>query len=59
MDLTPIDIIVLHEPGQEMVTVSSETLASLAERIVDLANPHQVILFGSHARGTANGEFRH
>ena len=37
-----------------MITVSSDTLASLAERIVDLANPHRVILFGSQARGTAN-----
>ena len=36
-----------------MVTVSTDQLASLAERIIDLANPRQVILFGSQARGTA------
>jgi len=36
-----------------MVTVSNDQLASLAERIIDLANPRQVILFGSQARGTA------
>jgi uncharacterized protein len=37
-----------------MVTLSSDMLASLAERIIHLANPRQVILFGSQARGTAN-----
>jgi uncharacterized protein len=36
-----------------MVTVSTDQLASLAKRINDLANPRQVILFGSQARGTA------
>ena len=36
-----------------MVTISADQLASLAERIIDLANPRQVILFGSQARGTA------
>jgi len=36
-----------------MVSVSNDQLASLAERIIDLANPRQVILFGSQARGTA------
>lgn len=37
-----------------MVTLSSDMLASLSERIIHLASPHQVILFGSRARGTAN-----
>ncbi len=37
-----------------MAKVSSDTLASLAERIIHLANPHRVILFGSQARGTLN-----
>ena len=37
-----------------MVTLSSDMLATLAERIILLANPRQVILFGSQARGTAN-----
>ncbi|MGO9467052.1 MAG: nucleotidyltransferase domain-containing protein [Isosphaeraceae bacterium] len=36
-----------------MVSVSNDLLASLAERIVQLAHPRQVILFGSRARGTA------
>jgi predicted nucleotidyltransferase len=36
-----------------MVTVSNDQLASLADRIIRLVNPRQVILFGSHARGTA------
>jgi predicted nucleotidyltransferase len=36
-----------------MVSVSNSVLTSLAERIVQLAHPRQVILFGSQARGTA------
>jgi uncharacterized protein len=36
-----------------MVTVSDDQLASLARRIVDLANPRQLILFGSQATETA------
>src|SRR5262249_57685334 len=36
-----------------MVTVSNDQLASLAERIIRLVDPRQVILFGSRARGTA------
>jgi len=36
-----------------MVTVSNDQLASLADRIIRLVNPRQVILFGSQARGTA------
>jgi uncharacterized protein len=36
-----------------MVTVSDEQLASLAQRIIDLANPRRVILFGSQATETA------
>jgi predicted nucleotidyltransferase len=36
-----------------MVTVSNDQLASLAERIIRLVDPCQVILFGSQARGTA------
>ena len=36
-----------------MVTVSDDQLASLAQRIIDLANPRRVILFGSQARETA------
>ena len=38
---------------RKIATVSTDQLASLAERIIDLANPRQVILFGSRARGTA------
>jgi uncharacterized protein len=37
-----------------MVTLSSEMLVSVAERIIHLANPRLVILFGSQARGTAS-----
>ena|SRR5271165_2128348 len=37
-----------------MVTISNDELASLADRIIDLANPRRVILFGSQARGTAH-----
>jgi predicted nucleotidyltransferase len=36
-----------------MVTISNDELASIADRIIDLANPRRVILFGSQARGTA------
>jgi predicted nucleotidyltransferase len=36
-----------------MVTVSDDQLASLARRIIDLANPRQLILFGSHSTETA------
>jgi predicted nucleotidyltransferase len=36
-----------------MVTLSNDQLASLSERIIDLAKPQRVILFGSQARGTA------
>jgi predicted nucleotidyltransferase len=36
-----------------MDTVSSDQLALLAERIIRLVNPRQVVLFGSRARGTA------
>jgi len=36
-----------------MFSVSNDVLTSLAERIVQLAHPRQVILFGSQARGTA------
>ncbi|HZW31100.1 MAG TPA: nucleotidyltransferase domain-containing protein [Isosphaeraceae bacterium] len=36
-----------------MATVSNDQLASLAERIIRLVDPRQVILFGSQARGTA------
>jgi predicted nucleotidyltransferase len=37
-----------------MATLSNDQLASLAERIVRLVKPRQVILFGSQARGTAS-----
>lgn len=36
-----------------MVVVTDDFLESLADRIVELAHPRQVILFGSRARGTA------
>ncbi len=36
-----------------MVTISNDELATLADRIIDLANPRRVILFGLQARGTA------
>ncbi len=38
----------------KMSTISNDELASLADRIIRLANPRRVILFGSQARGTAN-----
>jgi len=37
-----------------MATVSNDQLVSLAKRIIELANPRQVILFRSQVRGTAN-----
>jgi predicted nucleotidyltransferase len=36
-----------------MLTLSSDQLATLSQRIIDLAKPQRVILFGSQARGTA------
>jgi predicted nucleotidyltransferase len=36
-----------------MVKLSNDQLSILADRIVDLVQPRQVILFGSQARGTA------
>jgi predicted nucleotidyltransferase len=36
-----------------MVLLSHDQLAILSQRIIDLADPLQVILFGSQARGTA------
>ena len=36
-----------------MVKLSNDELSSLADCIVDLVKPRQVILFGSQARGTA------
>ena len=35
-----------------MVNVSNDLLSTLADRIVNLIRPRQVILFGSQARGT-------
>lgn len=37
-----------------MVAISNDQLSRIADRIVDLVHPRQVILFGSQARGTAN-----
>jgi predicted nucleotidyltransferase len=39
-----------------MAMVSNDQLASLAERIIQLVEPRQVILFGSQARGTAKDD---
>jgi predicted nucleotidyltransferase len=33
--------------------LTNDQIASLSRRIIDLANPERVILFGSQARGTA------
>jgi predicted nucleotidyltransferase len=33
--------------------LSNDQLDTLSRRIIDLANPRRIILFGSHARGTA------
>ena len=38
-----------------MKTVTNEQLGKIAKAIVNTANPLRVILFGSQARGTANG----
>ena len=42
------------EAPEQMTAISNDELASLADRIIHLANPRRVILFGSQARGTAN-----
>ena len=37
-----------------MISVSSDLLSSITDAIRKESNPHLVILFGSHARGTAD-----
>ena len=38
------------------VTVTEDLLSDITSRIVDQFNPHKVILFGSHAAGSAHAE---
>jgi predicted nucleotidyltransferase len=53
MSAPSLDSIVLSRLVTKMVTISNDELAVIADRIIHLANPRRVILFGSQARGTA------
>lgn len=37
-----------------MASVDSRTIEKAAERLVDMFHPRRIVLFGSHARGTAD-----
>jgi len=41
----------IHAPAQK---VDDELIAEVVRRIVEVADPDKIILFGSHARGEAN-----